>query len=182
FNLDFNHPQPSYQVGDYTLTMVNYFPDIRVDLEKKEIYTNSTDPYNPGVQFDIQGPGMDKPSRQWMMPMAPFVEQMLGKDYVFQLKFQDVDLFHMTGLLVHRDLGVPIVYTGCALVLFGLVLCYYFQHRRIWARLENGVLHVGANTNKNWLGMRNEFNKTLTANGFESAVLKPKLKKGGQST
>lgn len=177
FDLDFNNPQAEYKVGEHTLTMVNYFPDIRVDLEKQDIYTNSTDPYNPGIQFDIMGPGLEKPSRQWMMPMAPFVERMLGKEYLFELRFKEVDLFNMTGLLVHRDFGVPIVYTGTAIVLWGLVLCYYFQHRRIWARLEEGVLHVGANTNKNWLGMRTEFNKTLTPLGYEPAVLKSKAKK-----
>jgi cytochrome c biogenesis protein len=176
FDYNFDEPQPSYKVGDYTLTVVNYFPDIRIDKDKG-IYTNSRDPYNPGIQLDIKGPGMTEPSRQWMMPLAPFVEQMLGKEWPFTLKIEQAQAFNMTGLKVERDLGIPIVYGGLAIVLFGLTLVFYFQHRRIWANLEDEVVHIGANTNKNWLGMTNELNKALGAAGFEPAVLKSKTGK-----
>ncbi|MGZ4113404.1 MAG: cytochrome c biogenesis protein ResB, partial [Tumebacillaceae bacterium] len=175
-NIDFNDPKLEYKVGAYTLKMVNYFPDIKIDPEKG-IHTESQDPYNPGMQFDISGPGLDKPVREWMLPMAPFIEQMLGKAYPIELKFQEIQTFNMTGLKVERDLGIPIVYAGLGIVLFGLVLVFYFQHRRIWARLEDGVVHVGALTNKNWIGMTKEFNKVVTAVDFEPAALKKKLNK-----
>ncbi|MCX7569065.1 cytochrome c biogenesis protein ResB [Tumebacillus sp. DT12] len=173
FHFDFEDPQPEYKVGDYTLKVVNYYPDIRVDKDMG-IYTNSREPYNPGIQFDISGPGFAEPSRQWMMPMAPFVEQMLGAEYKFSLKFQQVDVFHMTGLKLNRDLGIPIVYTGCGVTLWGLVLVFYFQHRRVWARLEDGVLHVGGHTNKNWLGMNKEFNRALSVIDVEPVKFKKK--------
>ncbi|MGZ4106361.1 MAG: cytochrome c biogenesis protein ResB [Tumebacillaceae bacterium] len=175
-NIDFNDPKLEYKVGAYTLKMVNYFPDIKIDPEKG-IHTESQDPYNPGMQFDISGPGLDKPVREWMLPMAPFIEQMLGKAYPIELKFQEIQTFNMTGLKVERDLGIPIVYAGLGIVLFGLVLVFYFQHRRILARLEDGVVHVGELTNKNWIGMTKEFNKVVTAVDFEPAALKKKLNK-----
>lgn len=175
FNLDFNEPQREYKVGAYTLTMANYFPDIKIDPDKG-VFTNSRDPYNPGIQFDITGPDLTEPARQWMMPLAgPFVKQMLGKDYRFDLVFKDVDLFHMTGLKVEKDLGWWwIVFPGLIITLYGLVLVFYFQHRRVWARLEEGVLHVGANTNKNWLGMTNEMKRVLEPIGIDPMLLKRK--------
>ncbi|PWK14430.1 cytochrome c biogenesis protein ResB [Tumebacillus permanentifrigoris] len=174
FTINFDDPQPSYKVGEYTLTMANYFPDIKIDPEKG-VFTNSRDPYNPGIQFDITGPDLSEPARQWMMPLAgPFVKQMLGKDYRFDMQFKDVDFFHMTGLKIEKDLGTPIVYTGLGIVLYGLVLCFYFQHRRVWARLEAGVLHIGANTNKNWLGMTGEMKRVLVPLGIEPMSMKRK--------
>lgn len=173
FHFDFEDPQSEYKVGDYTLKVINYYPDIRVDKDMG-IYTNSREPYNPGIQFDISGPAYQEPSRQWMMPMAPFVEQMLGADYKFSLKFTQVDVFNMTGLKLNKDLGIPIVYTGAAVVLWGLVLVFYYQHRRVWARLEDGVLHVGGQTNKNWLGMNKEFNRALSVIDIEPVKFKTK--------
>jgi cytochrome c biogenesis protein len=173
FEIDFNDPKAEYLVGSYKLTMVNYFPDLKIDKETG-VTSVSRDPYNPGILFDIEGPGMEQPSRQWMMPLAPFVEQMLGKEYPFQLKFLDIKPFHMTGLKLNKDLGIPIVYAGCAVTLYGLVLCFYFQHRRVWARLEDGVVHVAAQTNKNWLGMTKEFNRAMADAGFPAAELKSK--------
>ncbi|WP_198299679.1 cytochrome c biogenesis protein ResB [Tumebacillus avium] len=175
FDIDFNDPQQSYKAGEYTLTMVNYYPDIKVDPDKGGVFTNSRDPYNPGLQLAISKPGME-PQTQWMMPLAPFVEEMLGQDYQFKLQLVQVELFNMTGLRLQKDLGIPVVYTGCAVVLWGLVLCFYFQHRRIWARLEDGVLHIGANTSKNWLGMSKEFNKATAPLGIEAVTAKPKSK------
>jgi cytochrome c biogenesis protein len=174
FTIDFDDPKREYKVGEYTLTMANYFPDIKIDPEKG-VFTNSRDPYNPGIQFDITGPDLKEPARQWMMPLAgPFVKQMLGKDYRFDMQFKDVDFFHMTGLKVEKDLGTAIVYTGLGIVLYGLVLCFYFQHRRVWARLEEGVLHIGANTNKNWLGMTGEMKRVLQPLGIEPMSMKRK--------
>lgn len=177
FEINFDDPAAEYKVGDFTLKMINYFPDIQIDKDKG-VFTKSRDPYNPGIMFDITGPGYKEPSKQWMLPMAPFVEQMLGQQYKFSMKFvpDSLHLYHMTGLKLEKDLGVPIVYTGLAVVLWGLVLVFYFQHRRVWARLEEGVLHIGGNTNKNWLGMTKEFNRALTPLAIEPVVLKSKGK------
>ena len=177
FEIDFNDPTAEYKVGDFKLKMINYFPDIQIDKDKG-VFTKSRDPYNPGIMFEITGPGYEEPSKQWMLPMAPFVEQMLGQEYKFTLKFvpDSLQLFHMTGLRLEKDLGVPIVYFGLAVVLWGLVLVFYFQHRRVWARLEEGVLHIGGNANKNWLGMTKEFNRALAPLDIEPAELKSKGK------
>ncbi|WP_157729463.1 cytochrome c biogenesis protein ResB [Tumebacillus algifaecis] len=175
FEINFDDPQQEYKVGEYTLTMINYYPDIKVDPEKGGVFTNSRDAYNPGLQLKIAKPGGEAQT-QWMMPLAPFVEEMLGKDYQYKLQLVQVELFNMTGLRLQKDLGIPVVYSGCAVVLWGLVLCFYFQHRRIWARLEDGVLHIGANTSKNWLGMNKEFNKATAGIGIEPVVVKSKSK------
>ncbi|MNU09085.1 ResB-like family protein [compost metagenome] len=40
--------------------------------------------------------------------------------------------------------------------MLGLVMGFYWQHRRIWLRVDDGVLLWGAHTNKNWFGLRKE--------------------------
>jgi cytochrome c biogenesis protein len=46
--------------------------------------------------------------------------------------------------------------------MIGLVLGFYFQHRRIWLRYEDGMLHLAAHTNKNWFGLRKEIEKIVS--------------------
>lgn len=178
FQIDFGNikKDQTYKAGEYEVKMVNYYPDLKVDQEQGA-YTISTDPYAPGMRFDISGPGLDKPSNQWFLPMAPFMGEVLNKDYPFLLKATAAESFNMTGILLQRDLGVPIVYTGCGIVMWGLVLCFYFQHRRIWARVEDDVLHIGGNTNKLWMGLTKELNKSLATLGWESAVYKQRQMK-----
>ena len=40
-----------------------------------------------------------------------------------------------TGLQVAKDPGIPIVYSGSALVMLGLFLSFYIFPRRIWAKI-----------------------------------------------
>lgn len=61
---------------------------------------------------------------------------------------------HSVLLLVTKDPGVRVVYTGCILMLFGLAIVFFLYHRRIWVRITPGsvqdssILLSGA-SNKN---------------------------------
>jgi len=54
-----------------------------------------------------------------------------------------------TGLQVARDPGVWVVWLGCALMVAGIYVAFLMSHRRIWVRVEKGVVTVGGNANKN---------------------------------
>jgi cytochrome c biogenesis protein len=45
--------------------------------------------------------------------------------------------------------------------MIGLVMGFYWQHRRIWLRIDGGQLNLGAHTNKNWYGLKNEVASAL---------------------
>ena len=54
-----------------------------------------------------------------------------------------------TGLQVARDPGVWVVWLGCALMVAGICVAFLMSHRRIWVRVEKGVVTIGGNANKN---------------------------------
>ncbi|MNW68353.1 Cytochrome c biogenesis protein CcsB [compost metagenome] len=51
---------------------------------------------------------------------------------------------------------MPFVWVGAGIVMLGLVLGFYWQHRRIWLVAGHGELVLGGHTNKNWFGFRRE--------------------------
>jgi cytochrome c biogenesis protein len=53
-----------------------------------------------------------------------------GVTFTFERSIQ------FTGLSVSKDPGVPLVWIGCALLLFGFVIRFTITHRRIWARIS----------------------------------------------
>jgi cytochrome c biogenesis protein len=45
--------------------------------------------------------------------------------------------------------------------MLGLIFGFYWQHRRIWIRIDEGALTLAAHTNKNWFGIRKEITVIL---------------------
>jgi cytochrome c biogenesis protein len=43
----------------------------------------------------------------------------------------------------------------------------YWQHRRIWVRVDDGQLLLGAHTNKNWYSLRNDVQWALASVDIE---------------
>ncbi len=58
-----------------------------------------------------------------------------------------VDVIGSTGLQIKADPGIPMVYTGFALLMLGVVMSY-FSHSQIWALQKDGRLYVGGKTNR----------------------------------
>ncbi|GAB1544352.1 cytochrome c biogenesis protein [Scytonema sp. NUACC21] len=58
-----------------------------------------------------------------------------------------LDLVGSTGLQIKADPGIPIVYSGFALLMLGVVMSY-FSHSQIWALQKDGCLYVGGKTNR----------------------------------
>jgi cytochrome c biogenesis protein len=61
---------------------------------------------------------------------------------------------YTTQLNVRVDKAMPYVWVGAAISMIGLLMGSYWHHRRIWLRIDDGRLSLGAHTNKNWYGMR----------------------------
>lgn len=58
-----------------------------------------------------------------------------------------LDVIGSTGLQIKADPGIPIVYTGFALLMAGVVMSY-FSHSQIWALQKGDRLYVGGKTNR----------------------------------
>ena len=83
-----------------------------------------------------------------------------------------------TGLQVAKDPGVPLVYLGCGLLIFGLYVAFFLSHRRLFALLTETTagqgqghnLLLAGTANKNQFGfardfaaLKDEIEKALTA-------------------
>ncbi|MCJ8281549.1 MAG: cytochrome c biogenesis protein [Rivularia sp. ALOHA_DT_140] len=52
-----------------------------------------------------------------------------------------------TGLQIKADPGIPVVYSGFALLMLGVVMSY-FSHSQVWVLQKEGNLYVGGKTNR----------------------------------
>ncbi|MBC7961873.1 MAG: cytochrome c biogenesis protein ResB [Steroidobacteraceae bacterium] len=59
-----------------------------------------------------------------------------------------------TGLQVAKDPGVEIVWLGCLLMVIGIYAAFFMSHRRIWVRIQNGIVTIGGNASKNQAGFQ----------------------------
>ncbi|MEA5505699.1 cytochrome c biogenesis protein [Halotia wernerae UHCC 0503] len=58
-----------------------------------------------------------------------------------------VDVIGSTGLQIKSDPGIPMVYSGFAVLMLGTVMSY-FSHSQIWALQKGDRLYVGGKTNR----------------------------------
>ncbi|BAZ05887.1 cytochrome c biogenesis protein [Calothrix sp. NIES-3974] len=78
-----------------------------------------------------------------------------------------IDVVGSTGLQIKADPGIPIVYTGFAILMAGVVMSY-FSHSQIWALEENGKLYVGGRTNRAQVAFEREMLDILDGLSGES--------------
>lgn len=71
-----------------------------------------------------------------------------------------LDIVGSTGLQIKSDPGIPIVYTGFACLMVGLVMSY-FSHSQVWALQENDRLYVGGKTNRAQVAFEREILEVL---------------------
>ena len=86
-----------------------------------------------------------------------------------------IDVLPASGLLLKRDPGVPIVYTGFAITLLGGALSI-LSTRQLWAISdpENDSVYLGGLSNRNLSGLANEIpNFKLAISGIQQDFLSP---------
>ena len=85
-----------------------------------------------------------------------------------------LDVVGSTGLQIKADPGIPIVYTGFALLMLGVTMSY-FSHSQIWALHKDGRLYVGGKTNRAQVAFEREMLEildklSLAPQGEEKAI------------
>lgn len=85
----------------------------------------------------------------------PDFDRQRGGDLIFTYEGSDEKFF--TGLQVAKDPGVWTVWTGCALMVIGICMAFFLSHKRIWIRVANGRVTVGATASKNQPAFQNYF-------------------------
>ncbi|MBP1988932.1 cytochrome c biogenesis protein ResB [Paenibacillus eucommiae] len=188
FELPMSHPKDSYQAGDYTLKLKGFFPEFGLD-ENGQPMTKSNEPKVPAFIFSITGPGLADAGEPYLYFPRQVDKQTFRQDDIngeISKKF-DLSVGSMEGvkfaqytsyLNIRVDKAMPYIWVGAAISMLGLIMGFYWQHRRIWLRIDGRKLTLGAHTNKNWFGIRNEVAVALTKNGI--TVTPKSLETGGK--
>ena len=114
--------------------------------------------FGEGIAMALFKP-MAMPQRFWLLKVRP----KLIDGYQFTLT--GVKHREYTGLQVTRDPGLWAVWLGCALLVGGLLVTFFFSHQRIWVLIpkRKTTMVVSGTANKNRMAFEQRFHKAITA-------------------
>jgi len=141
--------------------LLRFEPDFVMDANR-EVRSRSRELRNPAAQIRVYRDG--KPLlRQWVFSKFPNVHAPADVAHMFRLaRFASREF---TGLQVAYDPGVPVVWTGCGLLIFGLFLSFLVSHRRVWVRVERegtgSVLRLRAGARRGHGQLEGSINRLL---------------------
>lgn len=187
FHLKMVEPELHYEVGPYTLELIDKYMDFAINSEGEPI-TLTSSPNAPAFIFNIKGPGLAEAGEVFMyFPLEKdkvrFSQDTINRELANKVAIkvegmENVDFSAATTHLnVRIDKAIKYLWIGAVISMIGLVMGTYWQHRRIWLRIDDQQLTLGAHTNKNWYGLRADIAYALKHCGIE---LDPKsLDNGG---
>jgi cytochrome c biogenesis protein len=201
FDLLMDDPTISYEVGPYSLTLNDYYPDFSLDEQSRPM-TKTREPNNPAFVFKVTGPDIQSKGEIYIyFPMpndkSKYYQKILNESFkvrgdnsgkfTFQVENPIVDgkmnninySEYTTYLNIRVDRAMPYIWVGAAISMIGLIMGFYWQHRRIWLRFDEDKLSLGAHTNKNSFGLRADVASALGRTGIE--VLPKSLDNRGNS-
>lgn len=181
FKLDMRDPEREYEVGPYRLTLQNKYMDFSLNDEGKPV-SISGEPNAPAFLFLIKGPDLPEDGAQYIYFPKQIDKERFQQDAINEqlggvqsklrldvLGMEDVDFIEASSYLnIRVDRAMPFVWVGLGIVMLGLVIGFYWQHRRIWLRVDGRQLTLGGHTTKNWFGMRREVSAFLQSMGVEA--------------
>ncbi|MBA9085398.1 cytochrome c biogenesis protein [Fontibacillus solani] len=190
FKLEMTNPERNFDVGPYTLELKNKFMDFSLNEQGQPI-SKSKDPNAPAFLFVIKGPDLPEEGSQYIYFPKQIDKERFQQDSINEklgglqnklvldvIGMEDVDFIQSSSYLnIRIDRAMPYVWTGLGIVMLGLIMGFYWQHRRIWLRIDGGVLTLGGHTTKNWFGMRREVASLLKVMGID--VEEKSLDNGG---
>ena len=187
FHLTMVEPELNYEAGPYKLELIGKYMDFSINSQGEPI-TLSNNPNAPAFIFNIKGPGLADNGEVYMyFPLEKdkvrfsqdVINRELSKKIAIKVEgMENVDYSAATTYLnIRIDKAAKYLWVGAFFCMLGLTMGTYWQHRRIWLRIDAGQLTLGAHTNKNWYGLRADVAFALKRCGIE---LDPKsLDNGG---
>ncbi|MBD0380635.1 cytochrome c biogenesis protein ResB [Paenibacillus sedimenti] len=182
FELPMNNPKEEYQAGPYKLKLKGYFPEFGLDSKGQPI-SLSNEPKAPAFIFSITGPGLAANGEPYMYFPRQIDKESFSQDAINGAiaKKLNIAVGSMEGvqfaefttyLNIRVDKAMPYIWVGSAIFMIGVIMGFYWQHRRIWLRIDGDQITLGAHTNKNYFGLRNEVAAALAKNNI---TISPKL-------
>jgi cytochrome c biogenesis protein len=162
-NIQQYHPLKS----GYEVELVEYYPDFELDKNQQPT-TKSNVPNNPAFIFKVVTPTRPEGETSWIF-LGRTIE-MPGVENEYALKMKDVKMHSVSGLLIRKELGLPVIFTGAIISMIGLIMGFYWQHRRIWIQRVEDEIWIAAHTNKNWFGIQKEVEYIIDSSKLDIAI------------
>lgn len=143
------NPQRSFTVGPYTLELKEKYMEFGLN-EAGQPISKSPYPNAPAFLFLIKGPNLPADGEQYFYfpkqnDKAEFQQDAINDKLGGASRFLELEVGDMSGvdfsestsyLNIRVDRAMPFVWIGAGIVMLGLVLGFYWQHRRIWLIVE----------------------------------------------
>ncbi|MBA4543101.1 MULTISPECIES: cytochrome c biogenesis protein ResB [Thermoactinomyces] len=165
YNLDPNHV---YHVGNLDVRALEYYPDFA--MKDNRPITKSQDPNRPAFIFEVKEKGQQEGEKSWVIAGENL--DSLTKQNKYAIDLAGLNMVNQSGLLVRVDKCLPFLFVGGFFTMIGLVMGFYWQHRRVWIRWKDGILYVGAHTNKNWYSLFRELKQIESLSEFSLQPVK----------
>ena len=159
--------QPATVDGeDLTLTATRFLPDFVLD-EKNQPSTRSLEPNNPAVLIRGERAGAEVFSG-WIFAKFPdFAQMHQAKESEFKPELKDVKAPQYSVLQTAKDPGVSLIWIGCALLMLGLFIAFYWPTREIRLVLEESQgkteIAAGGISAKSQEAFQSEFESIMNA-------------------
>jgi len=117
--------------------------------------------FGEGVQAVLLKPNKE-PRPFWLLKAFPKFDEQRRDEFL--LTFEGASAREYTGLQVAKDPGVWVVWIGCGLMIFGLIVSFFFSHQRVWVRIpkgSGGEIVLAGSANKNQLGFEKTFGELV---------------------
>ena len=164
--IDLHDPKSEYDLGDgYKVIVHSYFPNFEFN-EEGEPTTISSVPDNPAFIFQIISP--EHPDEGEYSFVGIRTNEDIFKENDYEMSFADVEMNHVTGLTVRKDLTLPFLITGGAIFMIGLIQGSYWSHRRIWIQKSGNKLWIAGHTNKHLHSIKQDFKVLAEKTDFEA--------------
>jgi len=139
-----------FRVADIRENFMNMGPAILIRVQPAKGRKKSFWVFRDQKEIEKHFPGLTKK----FMKLNPSA----FKPYTFII--ENLDTRYYTGLQVTKDPGVPLVWTGCFLIVGGFFITFFMSHRRIWIRIasekEGTRISVAGTASKNPVGLERE--------------------------
>jgi cytochrome c biogenesis protein len=155
----------TWEEENLSFTALKFLPDFIIDGNQPR--TRSLDPNNPAAFIQVFR-GEENISSGWIFAKFPDFSQMHSEeepDYKFE--FKDIQSSQYSGIQMAKDPGVNYIWVGCALLMLGLFMAFYWPTRDIRFILKyidgNTEIISAGRSIKSKLALEEEFTKIMAS-------------------
>ncbi|MDH7512707.1 MAG: cytochrome c biogenesis protein ResB [Clostridiales bacterium] len=117
------------------VTVVRFLPDFVLD-ENRQPGTRSLEPNNPAAFIEGWNGG-EKVFSGWIFAKFPDFSRLHGaKETELSFELKDIKAPQYSVIQISKDLGVPLIWAGCSLLMAGLFLAFYWPTREVRLVIE----------------------------------------------